>query len=191
MKKMIIAVTLVTSLMTANAMAENDMYVGLDVITSNNDFTVDVNNLGSASGKLDSAGFKLKLGANASDGWRVQGYYLRETYDLPLFDSTNDALNEIGVDVIKGFEVTPKFSPYIQAGLGFGWMDVVGYSEDSIKEYSLKIGGGVMYKVIPELELLAGVDFQYRGWQDIQVGSYTLSITEKSTKLYAGVNYHF
>ena len=189
MKKIIMGAALAASLLTTQASA--DMYMGLDMLSSSNTFTLDVNRLGSASADLDSKAFKLKIGSINNNGWRVQGYYLRETYEQTLFDASNDQLNEIGMDIIKGFEVTPEFSPFIQAGIGFGWMDVVGYTEDSMKEYSLKVGAGVMYKVIPQVELVAGVDFQHRAWQDIQVGSYTLTTTEKSTKLYAGINYHF
>ena len=189
MKKIIMGAALAASLLSTQVSA--DMYVGIDMLSSKNTFTADANRLGSASADDDSKAFKLKIGSANSDGWRFQGYYLRETYDIPVFDSSNDVLNEFGFDVIKGFEVTPEFSPFLQAGIGIGSMSVNGYSESSIMEYSLKIGAGVMYKVISNLELIAGVDLQHRGWQDIQVGTVTVSITEKSTKLYAGINYHF
>lgn len=190
MKKILMGATVVASLIATQASA-SDMYIGLDIINSGNTFTVDVNTLGSANVDDDSKAFKLKVGTVSNEGWRFQGYYLRETYDIPVFDASNDVLNEVGFDIIKGFEVTPEFSPFIQAGLGFGWMDVTGYTEDSIYAYNLKVGGGVMYKVVPQVELIAGIDFQYREWQDISAGSYTISTTEKSTKLYAGINYHF
>lgn len=189
MRKIIIGTALAASLITTQVNA--DMYVGLDMLSSGNTFSVDVSGFGSTEVDIDSKAFKLKVGTESNNGWRYQGYYLRETYDQTLFDASNDVLNEVGLDIIKGFEVTPEFSPFIQAGFGFGWMDVVGYTEDSIKEYSLKIGAGVMYKVIPQVELIVGVDLQHRAWQDIQAGTLTQSTTEKSTKLYAGINYHF
>lgn len=190
MKKILIGAVITASFLTTQTIA-SDMYVGLDTIGSGNTFTVDVNSLGSGNADDDSKAFKLKVGSVSNNGWRYQGYYLRETYDTAIFDASNDVLNEVGLDIIKGFKVTPEFSPFIQAGLGLGWMNVVGYSEDSIRAYSLKVGGGAMYKVVPQVELVAGVDFQYRGWQDINAGSYTISTSEKSTKLYAGINYHF
>ena len=189
MKKIIMGAALAASLLSIHLSA--DMYVGIDMLSSKNTFTVDVNGLGSASVDDDSKAFKLKIGSSNSDGWRYQGYYLRETYDVPVFDATNDALNEIGLDVIKGFEVTPEFSPFLQAGFGIGSMSINGYSESSILEYNLKVGAGLMYKITQSIEAIVGADYQYRAWQDIQVGTVTISTSEKSTKLYAGLNYHF
>lgn len=195
MKKIIAAMLITAGITSSLAADESNLYVGLDIISSSNTFTVDVAG-GSADFDDDSSAFKLKFGSALSDGWRLQGYFLHETYDETIFDDKNDALNEIGLDLIKGFEVTPEFSPFIQAGIGYGWMDVEGLSESSIKEVSVKIGAGVMYKVTPTFELLAGVDFQVRKWQDIELfipnyGTYTVETSEKSTKLYIGANVHF
>lgn len=182
---------LCASLVGTNAMAEDSQfYAGLDVFTSSNTFTLEANGV-SVDADDDSDGFKLKFGAALDEGWRVQGYYQHETYDLPIYDSTNDKLSEIGVDVIKGFEVTPEFSPFIQAGLGYGWMDVEGYSDDTANEVSLKVGAGVMYKFAPTFEAIAGVDFQYRNWSNLTVLGTEIEIDETSTKFYVGANIHF
>ncbi|QOY54908.1 outer membrane beta-barrel protein [Candidatus Sulfurimonas marisnigri] len=192
MKRLIATALLGSSLLATQVMAEEpSTYIGLDIASNSNSFTLDVNGFGSADFDDDSSGFKLKFGTVSNNGWRVQGYFQRETYDETLFDNTNDALNEIGFDVIKGFEVTPEFSPFLQVGLGYGWMSVEGYDESSIAELSLKIGGGVMYKIVPSFEIIAGVDFQYRKWQDIQIIGVTVSTTEDTTKLYVGANFHF
>jgi len=192
MKKIILATLLGTSLISTQALAEDSVYLGLDILSSSNTFTLENTSTG-AKGDADddSTGFKLKLGIEYESGWRLQAYYLNETYDLPVFDATNDVLNEIGVDFIKGFEVTPKFSPFVQFGMGYGWMNVDGYTEDNIVAVSMKIGAGAMYKVTENIELLAGIDLQYRKWQDIQIGASTIETSEKSTKLYAGLNFHF
>ena len=181
------------SLLTTSALAEDSgLYVGLDLSTSSNTFSLDnVTTGASADVDDDSDGFKLKFGANLDEGWRVQGYFQHETYDLPVYDNTNDELNEIGVDFIKGFEVTPEFSPFIQAGLGYGWMDVEGYSESTANSVSLKLGAGVMYKITPTFEAIAGIDFQYRNWEDAKILSQTVEIDETSTKFYIGANIHF
>lgn len=191
MKKIFISAVVTTSILSTYVNADNSLYVGVDMMSSKNRFTLDINYAGSGSVDVDSSAFKLKVGTTSNDGWRFQGYYLRETFDKTLFDATNDTVNEFGLDIIKGFEITPEFSPFIQAGVGLGVMSVEGYNESSMSEVDIKIGIGVMYKIIPELEVLAGVDLQYKKWQDIQVGTSTVSTTEKSTKLYAGINYHF
>lgn len=191
MKKIVVGTLLGCSLLSTQALAsENSMYVGLDVLKSNNTFTVEANG-GSADVDSNSQAFKLKIGSASNNGWRMQGYVLRETYDDTLFDATHDTLTELGLDIIKGFEITPEFSPFVQVGFGYGWMDVDGYTDNSIKEFNLKAGAGVMYKVTPKFELLAGLDFQHKRWQDIKVGSVTVETTENSTKLYVGANYHF
>lgn len=192
--KKIIAIALAGSLMCSSQLLaeESNIYIGIDGLTNSNTFTLKNTSTGAeADVDVDSNGFKLKVGVEYSSGWRMQGYYLGETYDSPLFDATNDYLNEIGIDFIKGFKVTPEFSPFIQVGLGYGWMNVDGYTEDSISSVSVKIGAGVMYKVTPEIELLAGIDLQRRRWADITIGTTTIETTEQSTKIYAGVNFHF
>lgn len=197
MKKILLGTLLSSVLFVPATFAEStasdtksDLYIGLDVGTSKNTFTLDDGST-SASADLDSKYFKLKFGTVSESGWRLQGYFLSETYDETLFDNTHDRLNELGVDVIKGFAVTPKFSPFIQAGLGYGWMNVDGYSESSIAEFNIKIGAGLMYSINNTFEVLAGVDFQAKAWQDIVVGTTTISTTEKSSKFYIGTNFHF
>lgn len=193
MKNTVIGTLLCVALATTSAQAEDkQFYLGLDAFTSSNTFDLKNATTGaSADVDDDSDGFKLKFGANLDDGWRVQGYFQHEVYDLPIYDNTNDELNEIGVDVIKGFEVTPEFSPFIQAGLGYGWMDIQGYSESTANEVSLKVGAGVMYKVTPMFEAIAGIDFQYRNWTDVTLLNQRIEIDEGSTKFYIGANFHF
>ena len=197
MKNVMIGLSLLGSLTTTQLMANesSDFYVGLDYFKSSNTITVDA--LGqSFEGDNDSAGFRLKFGADLEDNWRVQGYLLREVYDETLFDDTNDELYEIGVEVVKAFEVTPEFLPFVQVGIGTGAMSVEGYNESSISEVSLKAGLGVMYKITPEVEVLAGFDYQYKQWQDVELldvgfNTETLETSEKSTRFYVGANYHF
>ena len=176
-----------TSLFSTQALAEGSgLYLGVDVAQNSNSFDANGNTV-----DIDSGDFKIKFGTVSDSGWRIQGYVQFETYDKTLFDAKNDELLELGVEIIKGFEITPEFSPFIQVGLGFGSMEVEGYSEDSIGSYSLSAGVGVMYKIVPAFEILAGVDYQYRTWQEIDYGFTTLSAKETTTKLYAGANFHF
>jgi opacity protein-like surface antigen len=189
--KKIVSTMILTAGITSSLMAEEShLYAGLDLISSDNRFTVEANGYKDKFSD-DSNGFKLKIGAALFEGWRVQGYLLHETYDETLFDNYNDELNELGVDVIKSFALTPEFSPFVQLGLGFGQMDLDGYYDDSIAEVSIKLGGGIMYKVTPQFELLAGLDIQGRGWEDIVIGSTTVETSESSRKLYVGFNIHF
>jgi len=209
MKKMLliafIAITLFSTEILAGENLDKDalntesfgFYVGLDVLKDSHSFTADSHKLSSFSTNIDSNSFKIKLGATTDNGWRLQGYVEFITYDETLFDASNDELLEFGIEVIKGFQIAPKWSPFIQVGMGSGVMTIEGYDEDSISEFNFKIGIGVAYKIIPAFELIAGADLQYRTWQDISflsadfLETYTVSIHETNTKLYVGANFHF
>jgi hypothetical protein len=61
----------------------------------------------------------------------------------------------------------------------------------TINSFSIKLGAGVMYKITTNFELLAGLDLQARGWEDIAFLTTTIKTSETSSKLYIGVNFHF
>jgi opacity protein-like surface antigen len=197
MKKTLLATLLVTTFFSTKALAEgSDMYIGIDILKNTHSITADISRHGSNSQDVDSNSFKIKLGTVSENGWRVQGYFEVLTYDKTLFDNTNDGLMELGVDVIKGFEMTPKFTPFIQVGAGFGIMSIDDAVEESISEFSLKAGVGIAYKIVPAFELIAGADLQYRSWQDIVYynpwgSDITRKTSESNTKLYVGGNFHF
>ncbi|MEJ2501068.1 MAG: hypothetical protein P8Y65_08105 [Campylobacterales bacterium] len=177
----------------------SDLYVGLDVFGGNNDFDVDVSGsiYGSGSFDDDSKGFKLKFGALLVNDLRLQGYLQSENFDDPIFDNTNDQLVEIGIDLIKEFIVSPELSPFIQGGIGYGAMDLdrYYYTDDAINEINLKVGLGLMFRVTPAVELLAGVDFQWRRWSDITYDDgydyFNVETKDSSQRYYGGVNFHF
>ncbi len=193
MKKILVGALLGCSLLSTQVLAENkNMYIGLDYSKNNNTLSADLTNGYYINDSAnDSSGFKLKIGMISESGWRFQGYYQRETYDKTIFDSSNNQLSEFGLDIIKSFEVTPEFYPFIQAGLGYGTMDVNGYTSSSISSVSFKVGAGVIYKIVPAFEIMAGLDFQARSWQEIKYTNYDAAVTEKSTKLYLGANFLF
>jgi hypothetical protein len=111
---------------------------------------------------------------------------------------SNERLGEIGLDLIKEFIISPSLSPFIQGGVGFGGMDLDSYyySDDSVGEVNLKVGLGLMVRVTPVLELLGGLDFQWRQWGDVTeydpgYGYYTLETEDDSRRFYIGANFHF
>lgn len=193
MKKIIAGALLGCSLLSTQSLAEGtNVYIGIDAIKSINTFKYESDNYSSATEvKSDSNAAKLKLGWIMENGLRTQIYYLKERYDNELFDTTNDTLTEVGIDFIKDFELSPVLSPFIQVGVGYGWMEIDGYSESTINETNAKIGGGLIFKTTPKLEIITGIDIQYKKWSDRKVGSYTLQTHEDSTRYYVGANYHF
>jgi opacity protein-like surface antigen len=182
------------SILSSNVLAnEKNIYLGVDILSSGNTFHIENKNTGkSIDSDVNSKAFKLKFGTVMDDNLRVQAYYQHETYKETLYDETHDLLNEVGLDLIKGFEVTPKFLPFLQVGLGYGWMNVDGYSNrDTVNEISLKIGAGLMYQFTNTFEGIVGFDAQYRNWTDIEIYGQKALISETSRRLYIGVNIHF
>lgn len=152
---------------------------------------------GSASVKIDNDcnDLKFKLGAGEDGGFKGQVTLSFISFDEAVFDGENSDLIEIGFDVIKEFEITKSFYPFLKAGVGFGSMDVEGYEDSSIYEVSFNVGAGVSFKATDNFYLIGGVDYVGRKWQDIEVAGYyvpsTITTTESGFKPYVGLNYKF
>lgn len=187
MKKIALAALLGTSLMAA----DSGMYIGAEYGMVKNTTTMDITPGGTVEGDNDYNDIKIKIGSGTDGGVKFQGSVSFITFDEMVFDGVNDKLIEFGFDVIKEFEVTPSFYPFLKVGMGAGSMDVEGYTDDNIWEVSFNIGAGVSYEVVDHLYLLAGVDYVGRKWQDIEFGSATLSTTDSGIKSYVGMNYRF
>jgi hypothetical protein len=181
------------TLLGTQANAQSDLYLGVDLFQSYNSFDVYTTDSGSFDYDNDSDGFKAKLGVLTYDGWRVQGYYLYERFDEPLFDPNNDELSEMGVDLIKSFGTGRGIAPFIQGGFGIGWMDLdpAYYADDSISEFSLKFGAGMFIWLSPALDAVVGADLQYRGWEDVRDDLGRIETEDTSARLYVGLNVYF
>jgi len=168
-------------------------YIGIDYGKVSNEDEIEVNN--GNTGTLDNkySDFSIKFGSGNDGDWKTQVRLSMITFDEALFDASNKDLTEIGVDAIKEFEAANNLYPFIKFGFGFGWMDVDGYLDDSIKEFSFNAGVGVSYEVMEDLDVLAGVDYVGRSWQDIEIINTGLeaSVSGSGMKAYAGINYSF
>ena len=197
MRKSILLVPLLLFGLSQNALAERaTLYIGLDLFGSWNAFDFEAHG-DHERPHIDGSGFKLKFGALLEEGFGLQGYVLGETFDEPLFDYSNDQLFEMGLELTKAFYASPYVFPFIQGGFGFGSMplDSAYYpDDDAIGEYSFKIGAGLLFRIAPQVELLTGIDLQWRTWQDI-VYTYpsrtTLTTEDISQRFYVGANFLF
>jgi opacity protein-like surface antigen len=192
MRKSAALIAAALSALSVDSMAASDFYVGLDVFGSHNRFDYDYAGI-SEKIDTDSEGAKLKFGALLVHDLRFQGYLLTEKFNEPPFDYTHDRLSEVGLDLIKEFVISPGFSPFIQGGVGYGSMDLdrYYYNKDTIEEVSFKLGFGAIFRVAQHVELMAGLDFQWRQWGDVRYNGYTLKTDDTSQRYYGGINFLF
>lgn len=193
MKKIVLAVLIASGLMAA----DSGVYLGVEYGVAKNSTTQDFDNGSATTSYEDDNNYKdikVKIGGGRDGGVKFQGSLSFITFDEYVFSYASKETIELGFDIIKEFEVTPSVYPYIKAGFGVGFMDVEGYSEDSIAGVSFKIGAGVSFKVVDHLYLLAGIDYVGRKWQDIEyqtTTTTTISTTDSGIKPYVGVNFLF
>jgi len=174
------------------------LYVGLDVFKGETNYDITIEG-DSGDIDLDQDGFRLKFGAELENNWRLQGYFKSE--DVELFDEN---VYGIGIDLVKAFQATEKFYPFIQAGVGLDWSELkdeqgVVYSDDELSALALKFGVGATYKITNSIEVLGGIDWQYRTWDDIDVVEfyypfvyeYTVETEDTSQTMYLGLNVFF
>jgi len=176
------------------------LYVGLDVFKGETNYEETIDDFSySKDIDLDQDGFRLKFGAELENNWRLQGYFKSE--DVELFDEN---IYGIGIDLIKAFQATDKFYPFIQVGAGLDWMELknefdIAFSDDEISALALKFGVGATYKITNTIEVLGGIDWQYRTWDDIDVievyypfiYEYTVETEDTSQTMYLGLNIFF
>jgi hypothetical protein len=193
MKNKVMKTLVVSSLLASAAFA--DVYVGVDYgqVGNTDKATNSASNSITQTNAYGDLGVKVGFGTDG--GWKSQLRVSKIDYDKAIFDSSHKDLTEVGFDILKEFEVSKNFYPFIKLGMGYGWMNVDGYTKSSIAEVSMNGGVGLSYKAVEHLYLVAGVDYVYRKWQDIEyTNGYTtdtISVTGSGAKIYAGVNYAF
>jgi opacity protein-like surface antigen len=191
--KKIILLTCITGAL----MAESSFYVGFDFGKADNTdkHTSEDISLKNQNSYSDS---KIKLGIQADGTTDFQLTFSKISYDEGVLrGSTGSKLYEVGLDIIKEFEVTSSLSPFIKLGVGYGKMDTQSSAYGNVNEFSTNVGIGLSYKLIEHIYVLAGVDYIYRHWNDISINQVppASSITEETRgsaiKPYIGLNYKF
>lgn len=197
MKNKILLGLAASSLVASTALA--DVYVGVEYGAASNTTERESEYFGlyTLNNEIDNnyKDIKLKVGAGEDGGIKVQAYFSFISYDEYIFRNSSKDYKEIGVDLIKEFEVNKQFYPFIKGGMGVGIMDLEEgyYTEDRILAVSFNLGAGLSFKATDNISLLAGVDYVYRKWQDIEYsgGALTRSTADSGIKPYIGVNFQF
>jgi hypothetical protein len=181
-------------LITGTLQAKSGFYAGADLLTGAASYEVKVSGE-KETVDFSSVGLKTRFGWAQNEMLRYQVYLQGESYNRGVFADEGDVLGEFGVEAMAlfGHDV---WRPYLLGGVGFSWLELdERFTEDVILGELIKVGGGILFEVTPRLELLAGIDLQYRTWQPIEVnygaGAETLETMDLSRKFYVGINVRF
>jgi len=145
-----------------------------------------------ASQDYDSSSVPVKLGMYLENGNRLELSY--QSNDYSASGLTTETVTGINIDY-KLFLEEPKigkFVPYGVAGIGMNeWEDTAQYfvGNDNLEGFQWGFGAGGVYGIDDSLELEATAQYKKTTWQDILVGSTTISYETSGTELYLGLNY--
>jgi len=199
---------------TSSSALESDSisktYLGLDIYQGESNFDLSKGSgWASTYSDFDSDldGFRLKFGKRLPENVRYQAYFKsEEATEAGISGIFDENIYGIGLDVIKTIPVGGELlSIFGLAGAGLDWTElkdhVFGeYSEDSINAFHIKLGFGASYQINKSLEVITGLDWQYRSWQEIEIlyiypdghiHKNDLEIEDISTTFYAGINLYF
>ena len=196
MKKLVTAGIVASTLLLTNASADTKWYAGVELGSASNTTELEAERYGiSASEDVDNnyKDIKFVVGKGTGDDWYTQLYLSKITYDeIHWFSKDEDAI-EIGVEAMKQFKVHEKVYPFLKFGLGIANMDTNQniIVDSSISAVSLTLGAGVDFKVTENISILGGLDYNYKKWQDVEAGPYTISTSDSGTRFYVGANYRF
>ena len=131
----------------------------------------------------------IKLGYETDGNWKYQ-------VKASQINFGGKTLNEIGFDILKEFEMTRDFFPYVKIGAGYGWRKAAtDWDPSPLHESSLEAGLGISYKMLQHISLNLGVDYVYRNWDDAysngSVYYKTERIDENILRSYIGIEYLF
>ena len=200
MKKVVSSLA-VLSMISGGVLAEDivqpqkvsEVFVGVDYFQGESEYSIDVTGVFSGEKDFDQKGYRLKLGVHDKNNIRFQGYLKVEDFD----DAFDEKIYGLGADALFTMPVQPNFKPYLLIGFSSDWTELddpgIDYSEDSINAFTFKGGVGALFRLNQSLELQAGIDFQYRSWQEIQIVGTGVDIEQddKSQTFYLGLNVFF
>ncbi len=168
----------------------NKMSIGIDYLSSSNTFKAEL--MGeSITEDIDSSAFGLNLGFKKSNNGQWFIAYQNESFDLGIYDDTNESLHYFSVGYNKEFPFESGLAPYIKGSIGVGTMSISGYSESSANAVGGKIGAGLGYYVSKEFKLTLGLDAQYRTWTPIQTYLGDMEISDTAFVANIGASYYF
>lgn len=176
-------------------------YIGMDFGMAKNDTTHSTSGLlgvGDTTKSNDYTDISLVFGTGDNGGVKIQGRINFVSYDEEIYVD-GDSFLEIGVDIIKEFDIGNNLYPFVKAGLGGDYMSVDEdvYDQSIAVGFELNAGAGVNYMATDKVGIIFGVDYKYRKWQDTEVTTIggtnvlTISTDDSGFEPFLGVRYSF
>lgn len=183
---------LILSSTTFAAQAESNLSVGVDYLNSSNEFTFE---MGGDEVKIDddSDGLRINLGFELSNKKFITLSLQQESYDMGIYDTENNELNSFELGFRKEWAINEYFSPFLRAGANVGMMKIDDNVYDSDYAYAVggKVGAGISLYATPNIQIIAGVDAQYRYWSQIDTFAEDIDISSTSIIATVGAAYNF
>lgn len=208
MKKITLALSALAFLTTAgNAeLLLGIEYPGVSNMSGTQDVTYDPSNYysgGSTDYDFSYQPFMIKIGTGTPEQTYVYLYYQSTEVEYDNGGTDSEPTNEFGLELVSNFETSiPHLHPNLLLGAGIMTTDINTYSDGAYSKetqggLALKIGTGLSYYLIPQVELVIGLNYNLRAWfpieesRSIYNGSYTETVTRTTNNLEHGFNVTF
>jgi len=136
-------------------------------------------------------------GYNLNRNSKIELSFKSLTFDFKESGLKDEDGTQFGVDYIYTFTTLSKnkLTPYLGIGLTSNTKDanIIGFSEDSIDGFGLKLRGGAYYSATPHIDIGVEINYNNISWDDLKYQSND-SILEISSSFYGlglSVNYKF
>ena len=207
MKKITLALSALAFLTTAgNAeLLVGIEYPGVSSMSGTAHISYDASYLSDESNDYDFSyqPLMLKVGMGTPEDAYLYLYYQSTEVEYDNGGTDTEPTNEFGIEYVNNLASSiPHLHPNFLLGAGIMSTDIntysIGtYSKETQGGLALKIGTGVSYYVIPEVELTIGVNYNIRAWFPIEEneqfynGPYYQTVTRTTDYIEHGFNVTF
>jgi len=183
-KKSLIVAGLLLAGTSSLAFDTNKLYVGIGLSSGSGTLTM-TDGLTEITGDYDSSSTPIKIGYLLNNDNRFE-------FSLEKMDNKYSGITDTasGWNIDWDF-VYPKelFSPFLTIGFGSYRYNLID-SED-LKGFAINYGVGGLYNINHNLEFEASFKGKTIKWQDVRIGTTTVTSDSVGTAFYIGLNYKF
>jgi len=183
---------MLTASMAVNAI---ETYVGIGGTTGSGTYgaTAAISNFTvSASTSYDSSSVPVKIGRILANNNRLEVSYQSISASSGGLSTETISGGNIDYKLFTKDTSLGKFTPYGLIGMGlYEWENTAQYfvGNDNLFGVSWNVGVGGVYGMNENIEIEVTAQYKQIFWQDIKVGSVTITSDNSGTELYLGLNY--